>query len=241
VLDRKFDAKHFESGFAQRVLMVEPPPRQRVWNDTSVTDDVEAGYFNLVNSLYGLPMTEQVEKDSDGDSVTVKRPNVVELSDDAKKLFIKAYGQHGSILDKLPDGPFLSFYAKVMSIVAKLALILHLCDVVDSRSGTGKESVQPVSGNAMKRAVVFTKWFIHETHRIYQAHDFQSLVLSKDELLVLRLPTPCTWDNIAEVWSVERSQAFDIQKQLLKKGLLLKKKGLYVPQYSTGLPDFPDS
>ncbi len=96
----------------------------------------------------------------------------------------------------------------------------------------------------MHNALRLARWFRSETARVYQVLDIEQRSLSDDERLVLRLPDVFTWEDIASLKGVQRSQAFDIRKRLVAQGLARDhtQRGKYEKlfHWTPDLPDFPD-
>ena len=96
----------------------------------------------------------------------------------------------------------------------------------------------------MHNALRLARWFRYETARVYQVLKIEQRSLSDDERLVLRLPDVFTWEDIAALKGVQRSQAYEIQKRLVAQGLARDHTqwGKYekIFHWTPDLPDFPD-
>ena len=96
----------------------------------------------------------------------------------------------------------------------------------------------------MRGALRLARWFRSETARVYQVLKIEQRSLSDDERLVLRLPDVFTWEDIAALKGVQRSQAYEIQKRLVAQGLARDHTqwGKYEKTFhwTPDLPDFPD-
>jgi hypothetical protein len=196
VLERKLTDVHFSSGFAARLMIVRPPSQKRRFTTADVTRDTSDAYAGLVRTLYDIP--------HNGD------PEPVGLSRDALQRFGDFVNQNAEIQEQLPEGPLRSKLSKIEAIAARLALILQLTD--DPRASE-------VSDNAMHRATLLAEWFRHESARIHHLHGFREASLPEDEQKAQQLPDWFKWQDVAEVWGVQRRQSFNICKRLVRKGL----------------------
>ncbi|MEO1633177.1 MAG: DUF3987 domain-containing protein, partial [Bacteroidota bacterium] len=89
VLREHLTTGHFESGFAMRLLLCEPPVRVPSWSDADVTHDVSERYERLVRALYARSASEQV----------------ISLTSEAKSLWVAQYDLNRSLAARLPSGP----------------------------------------------------------------------------------------------------------------------------------------
>ena len=225
VLRARLKAEHVASGFVARLLMAMPPEQPRRWSEADVTTEVREAYVGLVQRLYQMEASDEA----------------LPLSREAKALFAAFVNGNGEVMQRLPGGALRSFLAKVEFTAARLALTLHLAAYASS------DRLLPpgdVSAEAMRRALRLVHWLRYETARVYQALAIEQHSLSDDERLVLRLPEVFTWEDIAALKGVQRSQAYDIQKRLVAQGLarVHGQRGSYEKTFhwTPDLPDLPD-
>lgn len=195
-LAAKLGPGHFDSGFAARLLLTEPPARRRRWSEATVTSDVAGAYHSLVRGLY---------REDEG-------ADVLPFSAEARALFVAFYNENGAVMDRLPDGPLRASLSKVEGYCVRLALVFHLCACAVRREIPGE-----VSAEAVERAVVVARWLRYEQARVYRLHGFDRLALDADERKALELPDEFGWGDVADVWEVSRSGAFKVIGRLLEK------------------------
>ena len=144
-LKAKLTEIHFDSGFAARLILCNPPAMPKRWTEADASREVRGGYDALLSNLYATP---------DGTTVT--------LSPDAKRQWIDYHdGQSVDRIPHMPEGPARSVCSKGITHTARVALILHLCE----RRNPGDTEV---SAATMKSAVRLGQWLTRETLRVYE-------------------------------------------------------------------------
>jgi len=153
-LRRALTLEHRESGLAARLLLAYPPRKPKRWTEAGIAPDDEAELARLFDRLYELQPTT----DDDGEP----RPGLVQLTPEAKKVWIDFYNEHAAELTDLA-GDMASAWAKLEESAARLALVIHFTrwaagDVAD-------ESRLDVA--SMNAGIELTRWFKHEAKRVY--------------------------------------------------------------------------
>ncbi len=149
-LTRKLTQDHLDAGFGQRIMFAMPPERESLWTEADVTADVYAAYETLVRDLYALQLNEDAA------------PHIVELTSDAKRLFIEWYNDGRQLLQAAPNGPLRSVYAKCEAMAARLALVFQMC-----------ESDGDITADAMRRGISVAAWLRYEAARVYALLDLE--------------------------------------------------------------------
>ncbi|MEM9666488.1 MAG: YfjI family protein, partial [Bacteroidota bacterium] len=186
VLQGVLSAQHYSSGFAARLMLVQPPERPRRWTEADVSVEVQHGYEALVRRLYAM-------------SYDSEEPRVLGMEHDARRLFADFYDALSQHISGLPSGALRSVLSKVDGLCARLALIFQLCENPDSPH---------VEKKAMDRALVLGEWFMYETTRLYTSGDFAQKTLSRDERLALQLPPTFTAREVRQLWECSQSAAY---------------------------------
>ncbi|HIG75310.1 MAG TPA: DUF3987 domain-containing protein [Bacteroidetes bacterium] len=200
-LRQKLGPPHFDSGFAARLLFVEPPSRPRRWTDADVTPEVLSAYDALIRRVYSVGMGEA--------------PAPIDLTPEAKALFISFVNENGRLIDRTPEGPIRASLSKIEAYAVRFALAFHIADVAADRVPT---EPGPLPANALARGIFLARWFRREQARVYIRHGFAEVSLDRDERLARKLPEAFTWQDVKEVWEVGKSGAYNVIERLLSKG-----------------------
>jgi hypothetical protein len=205
VLDDRLSSLHFQSGFAARTIMCEPPQRKRRFNDHDVTDEVRQRYHDLVGKLYELPMPDRSGMGASED---------LPLDGVAREIFAEFYDECQEIMEELQSGPLRALVAKNQAVAARLALTLQLCE--DPRS-------REVGRDAMIAGTRLARWLRRETARVYQRHGFNNRDVSRDRRILRELPEEILdIAKITQAWECSESSAYRKKDELIEKGLLEK-------------------
>jgi DNA primase len=205
VLDDRLNSLHFQTGFAARAIMYEPPERKRRWNDHNVTDRVRQRYLDLVGRLYGLQMPDRSGMGTSAD---------LPLDRVAQDIFAEFYNDSQEIIEELQSGPLRSLVAKNQAVAARLALTLQLCEAPQS---------EEVGRDAMIAGTRLARWLRRETARVYQRHGFTERGVSKDRRLARQLPDGTFGvDAISQVWECQQRTAYNVRDRLIEQGLVEK-------------------
>lgn len=207
ILRGRLSEAHFASGFAARLLLVEPPTRPKRWSDADVSHHIMAEYLRLVRGLYALPMGA----------------GTLRLTPDAEDVWISFYDENAAKQHALSSGPLKSAVSKHEALAARLALVLHLADTVVAHSERGLEEPGPISADAMRRGVHLARWFRYETARLYRKYGVEKHGVDRDVRLAAELPETFGWEVVADIWQVEKANTYKtILPQLIEKGLIEK-------------------
>ncbi|MFO0799420.1 MAG: DUF3987 domain-containing protein [Gemmataceae bacterium] len=160
VLSRAFTREFRASGGAARILVVMPPPRQKVWTDDDLPADVADGYDALVRRLRELVPAAG----ADGRPVPVP----VRFTPEARRRwgrFVDEWGQTTFDAGEESDDLAAAF-SKMEGYAARLALIHHL--VMRAAPG-GVGLPDEVGLDSLEAGVALARWFAAETERVYAA------------------------------------------------------------------------
>ncbi len=149
-LKEKLDEIHFDTGFAARLILCQPPTPPKRWTEADVSSGVRDAYERLLTNLYETP-----------------RGTTLSLSPGAKRLWVDYFNDANAEQETRPDGPAKAVAAKGITHTARLALLLHLCRTVCMES----TSNETVDGGSMEAALQIGQWLTCETLRVYRKHN----------------------------------------------------------------------
>jgi hypothetical protein len=209
-LKEKLGEIHFDTGFAARLILCQPPTVSKRWTEADVTPGVRDAYERTLTRLYGLG-----------------RGQTLSLSPDAKRLWIDYYNEANADLEARPEGPAKAVAAKGITHTARIALVLHLC----RRASRETDSNMVVDTGSMEAALQVGRWLTDETLRVYRMHTLGANAKPPIRRFLERLPkTFETSDakDIAEANDIARRTLFKWLDDLQESGTLEKvKRGLY--------------
>jgi hypothetical protein len=213
-LKEKLGEVHFDTGFASRLILCEPPSRPKRWTEADVTAEVRERYERLLSALYGAPSGVEVG-----------------LSPGAKELWIDYYNSANASLEKRPEGPLRALAAKGITHTARLALVLHRCRQKSGEVPTSEDSTVPVTEATMEDALRLGEWLTEETLRVYQEHNLGAEARPPIRRFLDRLPERFETSDakeIAEVDDLAESTMFKWLNDLQESGDVEKlQRGLY--------------
>jgi 5S rRNA maturation endonuclease (ribonuclease M5) len=209
-LKDKLTPVHFESGFAARFLLANPPTEPLTWTEADVTRETEAEFEEVLDGLYALPQGTEVR-----------------LSGEAKRQWIRFYNRANQEAHDFETGAARAVAMKATRYGARLALLVHL-----GRRAAGETSADEVDSESMTRGLMLARWLRRETLRV---HDRLNLVKSSRPPVMRffnMLPAGSfeTEDAkaVADRLDVPRRTRYDWMKRLVERGLLEKiRRGHY--------------
>ncbi|MCS4195926.1 DUF3987 domain-containing protein [Salinibacter ruber] len=191
-LKEKLDELHFDTGFAARLILCQPPTAPKRWTEADVSREVREEYERILTRLYSTP-----------------RGTTVSLSSEAKRLWIDYYNEANAKLETRPDGPAKAVAAKGITHTARLALVLHLC-----RKASGKADSKAVDRSSMKAALQLGQWLTGETLRVYRMHNLGAKARPPIHRFLDRLPERFETSKAVEIAGEE-----EIPERTAKKWL----------------------
>jgi hypothetical protein len=151
ILRRVLAPEYREDGLAARLLMAMPPRRKKRWTDDEIPEELNAELVAVYTQLYKL----RHDVDVSGNPVAVQLP----FTPRAKQLWVAFYNQHAEEESNL-TGDEAAAWSKLEGYAARLALVVQL--VLDPGS-------RVVDANSVQAGIDMSRWFGHETRRIYAA------------------------------------------------------------------------
>jgi hypothetical protein len=213
-LKEKLDEIHFDTGFAARLILCQPPAPSKRWTEADVTQDVRNEYRSILARLYGTP-----------------RDSTVTLSPDAKDKWIDYYNMANASLEERPEGPARAMAAKGITHTARLALVLHRCREEVGLDPSDPFEMTPVDAESMDAALEIGQWLTNETLRVYRRHNLGAEAKPPKRLFLEQLPDrfkTSEAEKIAESRELPRRTLFKWLKDLQESGILEKlRRGVY--------------
>jgi len=172
VLRRVLRKQYRENGLAARLLMVFPPQKAKQWSDEDIDPHVEAAVGGLLDRLYQLPPAT----DEYGDP----QPVEIGMTPEAKEVWIAFYNEHALEQAEL-SGDLAAAWSKLEGYAARFSLVIHL-----ARSTAGDTSLktpEEIDRTSIEAGIRLTRWFNHETRRIYAMLDEDSESCERRQLI----------------------------------------------------------
>ena len=211
-LKEKLGEIHFDTGFAARLVLCQPPTVSKRWTEADVTPGVRDAYERTLTRLYGLG-----------------RGQTLSLSPDAKRLWIDYYDEANADLETRPEGPAKAVAAKGITHAARLALVLHLCQ----KASRETDSNMVVDTESMEAALQVGRWLTEETLRVYRMHNLGAKAKPPIRRFLDRLPDRFETSDAKEIaasndipertcekWLRDLTDSSDLEK--VKRGLYRK-------------------
>jgi len=208
VLREKLSSTHFQSGFAPRLWMCQPPEQKRRWNPSDVAHKEKERYHSLIQDLYSATYDPEAG------------PTVLEMTTEAEEVFANWYNQNAKLQEKITSGPLRSMLSKCEALAARLALIIQLATDAENRVPSST-----IGQDAMLAGVELAGWFRNENARIYQRNGFHNRGVGEDTRSARKLPQTFGWEDILEAFNIgSKRGAFKIIDRL-KEANLIEKTG----------------
>ena len=155
-LRRALGVEHRENGLAARLLLTYPPRKAKRWTEADIDPATEADIENVFNRLYDL----QPDTDDDGEP----RPRIVTMTPTGKAAWVTFYNEHATEHADL-SGDLSAAWSKLEGSAARLALVVHFVRwAADDATLADPDRVDETS---IAAGVELSRWFGHETRRIY--------------------------------------------------------------------------
>lgn len=164
--------QHVENGLVARLLLAMPPRAPKVWTDAVVSHSTALRLEGLYEKLFNL------EFDCRGDREA--RPLDLQLTELGREEWIKFVNQHGAE-QAARSGALAAAYSKLEGYCARFALLVHL--IREATRDTRLESNNSIDVASVRAAVTMTRWFAHETERIYETLNISTSAVRTRSLL----------------------------------------------------------
>jgi len=150
----------FHTGLFARLLPCMPPDTPRHFSEECVPKDVEAAYARMIETLFFW---------RDKLRATPDDPYLVNLTPEAKTVFVDFYNTISDDRSSLPSGAMKASLSKLNGYVLRIALTLHFAHLASTYSaGQIPTSIPDVDTETMRAAITLTEWFRRETLRVLQ-------------------------------------------------------------------------
>jgi hypothetical protein len=191
-LKEKLDEIHFDTGFASRLILCNPPTAPKRWTEADVSRKVRGGYERVLDRLYSSA-----------------RGRRLSLSPEAKERWVEYFNASNASMEARPEGPAKAAAAKGVTHTARLALTLHLC-----RKAAGETASEDVDGESMEAAIRLGRWLRSETLRVYNELNLDDTALSPERRFLRCLP-----DRFETAEAIEAAEGEGIPERTCKKWL----------------------
>src|SRR5262249_22983084 len=126
--------------------------QRKRWSESEIDDGLAKRYEVLLTDLLKLELLD----------VTKRRPHVLTLSAEAKRLFVAFYDEWADVQFNA-EGAQAAAFAKIEAYAPRLALLHH---VVAHVAG-GVDDRREITATSMKAGIDLARWFAVEAVRIY--------------------------------------------------------------------------
>lgn len=151
ILAHAFTPAVVASGLAPRILLAMPPTRALGMPEADTSEEAEAQYRGVCDALYARPLHDA-------------GPERVALAPEAAQAFKAFCDANACRVEALPSGYARSVLDKAKGTAARLALVLHLCDVAGALPPD--VPVPPVPAETVRRACLLADWLAREAVRV---------------------------------------------------------------------------
>ncbi len=153
VLKSAIGREHRQDGLCARLLLAMPDPRPVRWTDASTDALIEVAMGGVFDRL--------LEMEPAADAAGNPEPFPIDLSAEARELWIAFYNRHGAEMMRLDDD-LAAAWSKLRAYAARFALIFQL-----SKWAAGEASDDSIDGDSMEAGIELADWFGGEARRVY--------------------------------------------------------------------------
>lgn len=153
VLRSAIGREHRQDGLCARLLMAMPESRPVRWSETIIDPTTEASMGAVFDKL----LTLEPAADADGKP----EPDPMDLTPEAKGVFIDYYNRHRTESEELEDD-LRAAWSKIEAYAARFALIFQLCSWASGDADDGA-----IDEASMTAAIELADWFGNEAKRVY--------------------------------------------------------------------------
>jgi hypothetical protein len=147
------------SGLMARFLVVMPPDDARPWSDSNMPTSVKTAYQQLFDTLLAWRSYQMV--------MSPDNPYRVEMTEEARRLFIENYNSLAADRVSLQSGILKASLSKMVGYAGRIAIVLHIAEYASrlhNKPFPGR--IPPVEKETMNNAIQITQWFIEQSQRV---------------------------------------------------------------------------
>jgi pyridoxine 5'-phosphate synthase PdxJ len=159
ILHQAIGKEHRENGLLPRMLLAYPPQKKKTWQEAEVDETTVGKVTDVLRNLRKL--------DFRLDRFQNEHPEIINLSPQAKGIFVTFYGEHAEYQHKAETDDLAAAFSKLEETTARLALVLQLTRCASG----GVTDCKEIDSKNMSAAIELTHWFREETRRVYQLLD----------------------------------------------------------------------
>jgi hypothetical protein len=153
-LRRVLRPEYLDNGLAARFLLAMPMPRPVRWTENVIDPAVKQGVSLVFDRLFDL-------SPASGADVDDPEPLALDLSPDAKVLWISFYNEHNTEAADM-TGAEAAAWRKLEGYAARLALVVHL-----TRCAAEPTLGDAVDADSIATGIRLSRWFGREARRVY--------------------------------------------------------------------------
>ena len=170
ILHQAIGKEHRENGLLPRMLLAYPPQKKKTWQEAEVDETTVEKVTDILRNLRNL--------DFRLDRFQNEHPEIINLSPQAKGIFVSFYGEHAEYQHKAETDDLAAAFSKLEETAARLALVLQLTRCASG----GVTNCKEIDSINMSAAIELTHWFREETRRVYQLLDQSAELKQLDDL-----------------------------------------------------------
>lgn len=141
-----------------RLLVCMPPRKPRKWTEASIHPDVELAIEQMIEKLLSLEMHPAATEFDD------PQPVLVDLSKDAKQLFIAFFNEHAQE-QSAESGELSATWSKLEAYAPRFALVHHQIRWANGEIPPDQERF--IDAESMQAAITLVRWFANEARRVH--------------------------------------------------------------------------
>ena len=152
------DARRRADGFLDRILLSFPEVREAgEWTETSVDPTAQEAWQHALDQLMQL---KQQVNESEGKQL----PRIVQMTPEARVLWVSWYNEHASEIDsEALSRPLKGPWAKLKAYAARLALVVHMLRLV-----CGEVNQEEIDEESLNRAIRLIEYFKSQARKVYR-------------------------------------------------------------------------
>lgn len=147
--------EHLQDGLCARLLFAMPDSKPVVWSEAIVAPENEVAVYEVFKRL--------LELESALDAQNFAEPYPLDLTAEAKAVWIDYYNRHQQEMDEFDDD-LRAAWSKLEAYTTRFALIFQLCTWAAGEASAGNK----IDECSMQSAIELSDWFANETIRVYR-------------------------------------------------------------------------
>ncbi len=159
ILGRHFTGEAFESGFAARILLAQPPVKKRQWSDVGLPASITRPWGQAIEQLFTL----RNRHDSENGNLT---PPYVTLEREALELFKRFVNRRGDELHAERDEALRAACGKLEGGAGRMALTIHFLRWANGE--VPNDQIYTLDAESMRAGITLSDWHLAEAAKVYK-------------------------------------------------------------------------